>query len=131
MSEQANTKTISDIYHAFGRGDIGFILAQLADDVRWVSRLDPEVPWAGDFSGKSRVGAFFEAIATHTETEAFEPQQNVAQGDTVVSLGEYACRVKKTGKRTRTRWAFVWKLKDGKVVSYEQFHDPALAEAFR
>jgi ketosteroid isomerase-like protein len=26
---------------------------------------------------------------------------------------------------------FIWKLRDGRVFDYEQFHDPALAAAFR
>jgi ketosteroid isomerase-like protein len=29
------------------------------------------------------------------------------------------------------RVSFIWKLRDGRVSSYEQFHDPALANAFR
>jgi ketosteroid isomerase-like protein len=57
--------------------------------------------------------------------------QFVAEGDTVVSLGEFGCKVRATGKSSLTRWAFIWKLRDGKVYSYEQFHDPAIADAFR
>jgi len=131
MSEQTNVQTIDSIFAAFGRGDVGFILERLAPDVRWMTHLEPIVPWAGDFSGRDRVGGFFAAIAQSVDIEMFEPQQAVAQGDTVVSLGEFACRARSTGKSVRTRWAFVWTLRDGKVVAYEQFHDPRLAEIFR
>lgn len=131
MNEQQKIRTIQDLYNAFGRGDVAFIVNQLADSVRWVSHFEAIVPWGGDFSGKDRVPKFFEAIFQSVDTEAFEPTEFIVQGDTVVSLGQYACRVKKTGKRSRTRWAFVWKFRDGKISSYEQFHDPALAEAFR
>jgi uncharacterized protein len=131
MSEQRNIETILKMYEAFGRGDVVFILTRLTDDVKWVSHFDSVVPWSGDFSGKDRVKGFFEAIFQSVDVEAFEPQELVANMDTVVSIGEFACRVRATGKRARTRWVFIWKFREGKVSSYEQFHDPALAEAFR
>ena len=62
---------------------------------------------------------------------SFTPQDLVADGEIVVSLGEFACRVRTTGKSAKTRWAFIWRLRGGKVYDYEQFHDPAIAEAFR
>ena len=131
MSTQQNVKLIQEMYAAFGRGDVAFIVGQLTGDVRWVSHLDGVVPWAGDFSGKDRVSRFFASIFQAVDVEAFEPKEWIAEGDTVVSLGEFACRVRGTGKRSRTRWVFLWKFREGKVCSYEQFHDPALAAAFR
>lgn len=131
MNEQANIKTIQDIYAAFGKGEVATIVNQLTDDVRWVTHLEAIVPWAGDYSGKGRVPKFFEAIFNSVDTEAFVPAEFFAQDDTVVSVGEYGCKVRATGKRSRTRWVFIWKFRGDKVSSYEQFHDPALAAAFR
>ena len=116
--------------HSAG-GDVAFIVGQLTDNVRWVSHFDAIVPWAGDFSGKDQIPRFFEAIFQSVDVEAFEPTEWIAKGDTVVSLGEFGCHVRKTGKKSRTRWIFIWKFRDGKICSYEQFHDPALAAAFR
>jgi ketosteroid isomerase-like protein len=28
-------------------------------------------------------------------------------------------------------WVFIWKVREGRIFSYEQFHDPAIAQAFR
>jgi ketosteroid isomerase-like protein len=128
MSEQQNVETIQEVYAAFGRGDVAFIVAKLTDDIRWVSHFDSVVPWSGDFPGK--VPEFFEAIFQSVDVEAFEPNEWIADGD-VVSLGEFGCRVRATGKRSRTRWVFIWKFRDAKIFSYERFHDPALAAAFR
>ena len=75
--------------------------------------------------------SFFDAIFQSVDVEAFEPQECIAQDDTVISIGEFGCRVRATGKSSRTRWAFIWRLRDGEIYSYEQFHDPALAEAFK
>ena len=35
--------TVQHIYEAFGRGDIGFILDQLTDDVDWASCPDSDI----------------------------------------------------------------------------------------
>ena len=61
----------------------------------------------------------------------FAPKEWIAEGEQVVSIGEFAGRVRATGKTSRTRWVFLWKFRNGKVCSYEQFHDPAMAAAFR
>jgi uncharacterized protein len=131
MNEQQNIETIREMYTAFGRGDVPAILAKLVDDVEWVSHLDPVVPWAGDFSGKERVAKFFETLFHSVDVEAFEPIEWATTEDTVISVGEFACRVRSTGKRARVRWVFLWKFRDTKVCSFEQFCDPALAAAFR
>ena len=131
MSEQQNVERVGRIYEAFGRGDIGYIVDQVADDVQWTTHLEPVVPWAGDYSGRQNVPRFFDAIGQSVDVTAFTPGQMIAQGDTVVSLGEFGCRVRATGKSALTRWAFVWKFREGRVTSYEQFHDPTIATAFR
>lgn len=131
MSEHDNVQAVTKLYEAFGRGDIEYIIAQMTDDVRWLVHLDPVVPWAGDYSTKSKVGGFFAALNEAAETTGFTPGQFVAQGDTVVSMGEYAFKARASGTSSRGRWVFVWKLRDGKVYSYEQFHDASIAEPFR
>lgn len=131
MSTQQNVKAVRDIYAAFGRGDVAFIVNQLADNVRWVSYLDPAIPWAGDFSGKANVPRFFDAIFQSMDVDLFEPQEWIAEGDTVVSIGDFGGHVRATGKKSRVRWVFLWKFQAGKVTSYEQFQDPTLAAAFR
>ena len=131
MSEQQNIERVTRIYEAFGRGDIAYIIGQLADNVRWVSHLDPIVPWSGDRSGKANVPTFFEAIGRTVDVLGFEPQEFIAQWDAVVSMGRFRATVRATGKTDDSLWIFIWKFGGGKVVSYEQFHDPALAAAFR
>lgn len=131
MSEQSNIQIIKDMYAAFGRGDVQHIVAQLTDDVSWRANLDPVVPWSGDYSGKRNVPKFFDAIYSAVEVTLFEAQDWVAEGDSVVSLGRFGGTTRGTGKDINTRWVFIWKLRDGKVCSYEQFHEPALADGFR
>ncbi|HEY2733818.1 MAG TPA: nuclear transport factor 2 family protein [Polyangiales bacterium] len=131
MSEQDNVARVVKIYEAFGRGDVDSIVALLADEVRWFSHIEANVPWAGDFSGKAHVPKFFAALANSVDVTAFTPREFIAQGEIVVSLGEFGCKVRATGKSVLVRWVFIWKFREGRVYSYEQFEGPALADAFR
>ena len=131
MSEQHNVDTVSKMYDAFGRGDVRYIVDQVTDDVRWISYFDPIVPWGGDFSGKQNVPRFFQAINDNAETTEFTPREFVAQGDTVVSMGDYGFRARATGKSSKNPWVFIWKFRNGKVSSYEQYQAPAAADAFK
>jgi len=131
MSEKDNVARVVKIYEAFGRGDIPFIVDQLTDDVAWSTHFDPIVPWSGDYDGKAAVPRFFAALAGAGDVTAFQPTEFVAQGDTVVSMGEFGIKVKATGKTSLTRWVFIWKFREGRVCSYEQFHDASIADAFR
>ena len=46
MSADANIKTITRVYEAFGRGDVAAILDAVTDDVDWAAEADgTSVPW--------------------------------------------------------------------------------------
>lgn len=129
--EIQNTERVTRIFDAVGRGDVAYVLDQLADDARFVSHLDPIVPWAGEFSGKDNVARFFQALGTSVEVAEHPVNSVVAQGDTVVAMGDVSFNVRETGKRGSSSWVYIWKLANGQVQSYDQFNDTGLAEAFR
>ena len=128
--EIENTEHVAKIFEAFGRGDVAYILDQLADDVRFVSHLDPTVPWAGEYSGKDNVARFFQALGSSVQVADHPVTALVAQGDTVVATGDVSFHVRETGKAGSSKWVYIWKLANGQVQSYDQFNDPGLAEAF-
>lgn len=131
MSEQDNVQTIEGLFAAFGQGDIPSILEQLTDDVHWVAHLEAVVPWSGDYSGKTNVPRFFEALGGSAEVTAHPVNELIAQGDTVVATGDVSFRARSTNKTSSSSWVYIWKLRDGKVCGYDQFNDPGLADAFR
>lgn len=53
------------------------------------------------------------------------PDEFVADGDKVVSLGNYSGKYKATGKSVRTHFAHVWTLRNGKAVKFQQYTDTA------
>ena len=131
MSEQQSIETVNKIYEAFGRGDIGYILDQLTEDVHWFSYVDPVVPTSGDWSGKAKVPGFFQAIADNVDVTLFAAKESFADGESVVSTGSFGGTTRPTGKQFETEWVFIWKFAGEKVAGYEQFHDWKLAAAFR
>jgi len=130
-NEIENTERVTRVFEAFGRGDVAYILDQLADDVRFVSHLDPIVPWAGEFCGKDDVARYFQALGSSVDVGDHPVNALVAQGDTVVALGDVSFTVRETGKTGSSSWVYIWKLANGQIQNYDQFNDSGLVEAFR
>jgi uncharacterized protein len=129
--EQANVARVRRIYDAFVTGDVGHIVEQVTDDVHWVSHVDPVVPSGGDWSGRANVAGFFAAIGGNVDITSFEPADFVAQGDTVVSTGRFGGTARPTGRAIDSEWVMIYRFADGRLASWDQFHDGALAAAFR
>src|SRR5262249_34867053 len=68
---QPSVKLIADIYAAFSRGDTGFIVASVRDDVDWNHSKSPEIPYGGHYNGPKGVTTFFERIARAVRVTAF------------------------------------------------------------
>jgi uncharacterized protein len=116
MSEQTNADVVRQAYEAFGSGDIPAMLGMLTDDVEFTLQGPPVIPWAGTHRGREGVAEFFSLLGENLEIERFEPREFVAQGDTVVVLGDERSLVKSTGRAFEQEWAHVYTLRDGKIA---------------
>lgn len=131
MSDQ-NTAIVQQAYANFKTGNIQGLLDQLADDVTWQLPEIEGVPIAGKRTGRDGVREFFATLARDQEVIEFEPREFVAQGDRVVSLGDYKWRVKDTGREFASDFAHVFTIRDGKVTGFREFFDSAaVAAAYR
>lgn len=128
--ETENTERVAKIFEAFVRGDIGYVLDQLAEDASFVSHLDTRVPWAGEYSGKEEVARYFRALGGAVEVVGHSVNTLVSQGDTVVASGEVSFVVRESGRAGTSRWVYIFRLANGQVQSYDQFNDAGLVEAF-
>ena len=129
--EAANTQLVQDAYAAFARGDITKLLDYMSDDVQWrpVIGAAKHVPFAGERKGKAAVAEFFTRVAESEDFEQFEPREFTAQGDSVVALGRYRAKVKKTGRTFESDFAMVFTVRGGKVVAFREFTDSAAINA--
>jgi ketosteroid isomerase-like protein len=125
MTDQKIT-TVQHIYEAFGRGDIGFILGQLTDDVDWASCPDSDVaPWHGIHQGKAEVPHFFKTLAENLEITEFTPLSFAANDTDVMVVTRWSATAPATGKTVTMDIHHWWRFRDGKIYLYRGTEDTA------
>jgi uncharacterized protein len=129
VSEQENAELVQQGYKHFKNGDIQGLLGLLSEDVEWTQPEIEGVPFSGTRRGPERVGEFFSQVFDTEEPLHFEPREFVAQGEKVVALGDYAWRVKSTGREYESDFVHVFTVRDGKVAKYQEFMDTAVVGA--
>jgi len=81
-------------------------------------------PYAGTYTGFESISKnVFSRLATEWFDYKFVPDGYVADGGKVVAYGTYSGIYKATGKPFKARVAHLWILRDGKIISFEQFVD--------
>lgn len=116
---------VRGIYAAFAKGDIPAVLAALAPDVRWTEAEGG--PYGGVSVGPQAVlDDVFMKLGGEWDGFAAVPAEFIADGDTVVALGEYSGTYKATGKGFRAPFAHVWRFRDGKAAEFQQYTDTAV-----
>jgi len=121
--------TVQQIYEAFSRADIGFILDQLTDDVDWASCPDSDVaPWHGIHQGKAEVPRFFKALGENLEITEFTPLSFAANDSDVMVVTRWGATAKATGKTAAMDIHHWWRFRDGKIYLYRGTEDTALTQ---
>jgi ketosteroid isomerase-like protein len=130
VQETQNIRVVQEAYAAFGRGDVQGILDRLDDSIVWkgVYGAAPHVPTSGERRGKVQVREFFMQVAESLNFSRFEPREFIATGDKVVTLGHYTATTS-AGKKFDADFAMVFALRDGKVISFQEFTDSAAINA--
>lgn len=102
---------------------------------RLVEALAPDAVWteaAGFPYGGTYVGpeAIVEHVFKRLGSEWIDYRANVhtylAEGDRVAAFGMYSGTYRATGKSMRAAFAHLYRLKDGKIATMEQFVDSAI-----
>ena len=129
----ANISFVQSLYGAFGRGEIGLVVAGMAPDVDWqVTGRKEDYPCFGAWKGQKGVGEFFRLVGENEDAIEFTPRDFYTAGEKVFVLGHYTWKIRKTGKHVITDWLHVFTLKGGKVSAFREFTDTAqFAQAYR
>ena len=122
-------KTVQSVYEAFGRGDVGFILDQLTDDVDWASCPDSDIaPWHGIHRGKAEVPNFFKALAENLADHRVHPPVVRLQRTDVLVVTRFAATAPATGKSAAMDIHHWWRFRDGRIYLYRGTEDTALTK---
>ncbi len=118
-----NLEIIKSTYEGKTSEENGRNLAKyVAENISWTEAKG--FPYAGTYIGLENVTKnVFSRLGSEWIDYKFTPEDYVPSDDKVVAFGTYTGIYKLTGKAFTARVAHVWKLKDGKIISFEQFVD--------
>ena len=123
MDEETSIALVKRAWSCVSRHDLNALLDLLAPDIIWEIPSMPAVPFARVWRGREGVLEFFQIVASAQEIVEFAPEAFIAEGETVVVLGNFVNRVISTGKTARSAWAQVWTAKAGKLTSMREYVD--------
>jgi ketosteroid isomerase-like protein len=110
-----------DVYKRFAEGDVDGFLALCADDIEWIVNGPASLEKCKAFKGRSGVQQFLSILGESWEFSSFTPREFIAEGETVVVLGEETGSDKKSGIPFENRWAHVFDVRDGQIVRFREF----------
>lgn len=118
-----NLEIVKSTYEGKSSEENGKNLAKhVAEDIQWTEAKG--FPYAGTYTGLEEITKnVFSRLGSEWIHYQFTPKRYVADGDTVIAIGNYTGVYKKTGKGFEARVAHLWTLKDSKIIRFEQIVD--------
>lgn len=122
METNNPTATVQRMFAAFRDGNLDALIGTVHPDSRWTyfganPRLSKAV-----FNGRDEVRKFFEGIVSRLEITAFNTDEFVAQGDTVVIFGNESGTVRSTGQPFKNEWAQKYVVKGTQIVEMAEYN---------
>jgi ketosteroid isomerase-like protein len=118
---QENVEIVREMLDAFNRGDYEASLAFLDEHVEWHD--PPHVPGAGVHRGPEEVRRWFLRWMGAWESYTAEAEELIDAGDQVVVVHYERGRGKVSGAEVDQRFANLFDLRDGRIVSRRPFLD--------
>lgn len=118
-----NLEIVKSTYEGKTSEENGRNLAEhVAENIAWTEAKG--FPYGGTYIGLENITKnVFSRLGSEWIDYKFTPEDYVASEDKVVAYGTYTGTYKATGRLMEARVAHVWKLKAGKIISFEQFVD--------
>ncbi len=125
MSETDDTRAIvQDMYDAYVRGDFDRIAARFDENIDWVIHAPRAIfPFAGRRRGRAAVLESLGQIAADYEIDQYRPQSMIVDGDRAAVISDVVFVQRGSERRLNFRIVDLIKLRDGRVVNFEEFID--------
>ena len=120
-------ETVQNFYAALASGNAPIALGLMADDIEWITMWHYKV----DGRGPQKVAeGLVMPLMKEWKEFTLVPSEYIADGDTVVSLGNFVGTHGASGKMADARYAHVWTVVDGRIKRFRQYIDTlAVAKA--
>jgi ketosteroid isomerase-like protein len=115
-----NLDLVRGAYEAFSRGDVGGVLAVLAEDVEWT--VPRPLPQAVEAHGRDEVGRFFGRLVGIWQDFSVEVEDFVASGDRVCVIGRGSGNV--DGKPAGYGFVHCWTIAGGLAARFDEYANP-------
>lgn len=126
MAEDLTTRNrtrVEALYTAYLAGDLPFVLAAMAEDVRWISGEEAGAPWCGARVGRDGVAAYFEALAAECQILDYRIGQVIVDGDWAAITATVRARFHRSGMEQELAKVDVLRLRDGQVAEFREYYD--------
>jgi ketosteroid isomerase-like protein len=119
-------ETIKAAYAAFGRNDPSVLFGAMDPAVTWHEAEGYPLAAGNPYVGAQAIGeGVFGPLMAAIDGFAAVPATFIDGGDDVVVLGRYGGTMKSSGARMDAQFCHVYRFRDGKVVSFQQYTDSA------
>lgn len=120
-SQKLTVERMEELYDAFNRGEIGPVVAAMADDITW---FEPEgEPHAGTYHGSEEIlENVLGMIPQQAEAFTADPIRFIADGELFVVGGTYAV-TSKSGEDYEIPFAHVWRQEAGRLSEFRDYSD--------
>jgi uncharacterized protein len=120
----SNSDIVKGIYAAFGKGDVPAVLGTFEPGIQWNEAENFLYADGNPYAGPQAVlEGVFQRIVSDVEGFTLAPEHFIDGGDAVVVEGRYRGTMKSTGTPVDAQFAHVWRMRDGKVIRFQQYTD--------
>lgn len=124
-------QTVAALYDAWRNGQLDVVLERLDENIEHTIHIPPAVnPIGGSVHGRAATAERLAAIGRDYEILKFENEKILADGDEASTRVRLRYRHRATGEEIETTSSHHWRLANGRVVLFEEFHDMDAVRAF-
>ncbi len=119
-----NLETISNLYDAFGRGDIETVLSLMAPDIVWNEAENNKLADRNPYVGPQAVlEGVFARLGEDFDDFQVRPERLIASDGQVAMHGRYSATAKATGQPLNVQVVHWYTLRDGQITGFQQYVD--------
>ncbi|MCF6222795.1 MAG: nuclear transport factor 2 family protein [Flavobacteriaceae bacterium] len=120
-----SVQIIQNMYDSFAKGDVEAVLSMMSADIEWNEAENFPYDDGNPYIGPDAIlsGVFARLGEEWEYFKLADLQVMGMENDMVLGTGRYQAKHKKTGKEINAQMAHLWQLKNGKVISFQQYAD--------